>query len=295
MFTLALLLGCGNNNASTEEVNNTGTDTEEAVNTSSTQASDDIISDILQAIPSPLEISFLIKEVGTKYNSTNLNATDLVNNYNTSYQQALNLGTYATDLGYANLYGKNQDVLNFLNCVKNLADKLNIGQFFDYETIRQLASNSGNVDALLQLTQQNFEKINYHLREKKQENLSILILTGGWVEAIYLTSLVHQETKNKQLKEKIGEQKLVLEQILMVLEIYKTKPNFSTLIGDLKELKKVYDGVVLKTTVGQTKTVEKNGELIVETETKTEVNISDADVEKITSLIKSIRNKIVKS
>ncbi|TAH18599.1 MAG: hypothetical protein EAZ08_11025 [Cytophagales bacterium] len=291
MFILALLLGCGNNNASTEEVSEVVTE-ETAATTA--QVSDDIISDILQAIPSPLEISFLIKEVGTKYNSTNLNSIDLVSNYNTSYQQALNLGTYATDLGYANLYGKNQDVLSFLNCVKKLADNLNIGQFFDYETIRQLASNSGNVDALLQLTQQNFEKINYHLREKKQENLSILILTGGWVEAIYLTSLVHQETKNKQLKEKIGEQKVVLEQILMVLEIYKTKPNFSTLINDLKELQKVYNGVEMKTIVGKTRTVEKNGELIVETETQTVVNISDDDVQKITSLVKSIRNKIVK-
>lgn len=80
----------------------------------------------------------------------------------------------------------------------------------------------------------------------------------------------------------------------MVLEIYKTKPNFSTLIGDLKELQKVYSAVEMKTTIGKTRTVEKNGELIVETETQTVVNISDADVEKITSLVKSIRNKIVK-
>ncbi|GAB4186692.1 MAG: hypothetical protein OHK0057_14760 [Thermoflexibacter sp.] len=291
MFVLALLLGCGNNNASTEEVNDKVT-TEETPPTS--QVSEDIISEILDAIPSPLEISFLIKEVGTKYNSANLNNPDFVSNYNTSYQQALNLGAYATDLGYANLYGRNQDVLSFLNCVKKLADNLSIGQFFDYETIKQLASNSGNIDALLQLTQQNFEKINYHLREKKQEYLSILILTGGWVEAIYLTSLVHQDTKNVKLKEKIGEQKIVLEQILVVLEIYKTKANFSTLINDLKELQKIYSGVEMKTVMGKTKTIERNGELVVETDTQTIVNISDTDVEKITSLVKSIRNKIVK-
>jgi hypothetical protein len=292
MFVLALLLGCGNNNASTEEVNDKVT-AEEPPPTSP-QVSEDIISEILDAIPSPLEISFLIKEVGTKYNSANLNSPDLVTNYNTSYQQAVNLGVYATDLGYANLYSKNQDVLSFLNCVKKLADNLNIGQFFDYETIRQLASSSGNIDALLQLTQQNFEKINYHLREKKQEHLSILILTGGWIEAVYLTSLVHQETKNKQLKEKIGEQKIVLEQILVVLEIYKTKPNFATLINDLKELQKIYSGVEMKTVMGKAKTIERNGELVVENDTQTIVNISDSDVEKITSLVKSIRNKIVK-
>jgi biotin-(acetyl-CoA carboxylase) ligase len=96
------------------------------------------------------------------------------------------------------------------------------------------------------------------------------------------------------LKEKIGEQKIVLEQILVVLEIYKTKANFSTLINDLKELQKIYSGVEMKTVMGKTKTIERNGELVVETDTQTIVNISDTDVEKITSLVKSIRNKIVK-
>ena len=285
------MFGCGNNVASTEPATDSTSD--EAASGTQT-ASDDIISEILQAIPSPLEISFLIKEIGTKYNSANLNNPNTVTSYNTTYHQALNLGTYATDLGFANLYGKNNDVLTFLSCVKKLADNLNIGQFFDYETIRQLASNSGNVDALLSLTQQNFERINTHLRDKKQENLSILILTGGWVEALYLTTLVHQESKNQKLKEKIGEQKIILDQILMVLEIYKSKPNFANLVNDLKELQKVYQGVEIKNIPGPTRSVEKNGEIIVETETQTIINISDRDVEQITSLVKSIRNKMVK-
>lgn len=258
------------------------------------QLSGEIISDILQSIPAPLEISLLIKEIGSEYNVSNLSSPSYVSNYNTSFKQSLNLGVYGTDLGFANLYNKNQDVLDFLNSVKKLADDLNIGQFFDYNTIKRLAQTSNNIDSLLQLTQQNFEQINLHLQEQKRENLSILILTGGWVEALYLSTLVYEKSKNPKLKEKIGEQKVALEQILLVLDIYKTKPNFSPLIEDLKELAKIYARVKIVVSPGQSVMVEKDGELVIEQGSQTTVEIDDKDLESITSLLKSIRNKIVK-
>lgn len=258
------------------------------------QLSGEIISDILQSIPAPLEISLLIKEIGSEYNVSNLSSPSYVSNYNTSFKQSLNLGVYGTDLGFANLYNKNQDVLDFLNSVKKLADDLNIGQFFDYNTIKRLAQTNNNIDSLLQLTQQNFEQINLHLQEQKRENLSILILTGGWVEALYLSTLVYEKSKNPKLKEKIGEQKVALEQILLVLDIYKTKPNFSPLIEDLKELAKIYARVKIVVSPGQSVMVEKDGELVIEQGSQTTVEIDDKDLESITSLLKSIRNKIVK-
>lgn len=256
--------------------------------------SGEIIIDILQSIPSPLEISLLIKEIGTEYNRADLSDHTFVTNYNTSFKQALNLGVYGTDLGYANLYGKNQDVIDYLNSVKKLADNLNIGQFFDYNTIKQLAQNSNNLDSLLQMTQQNFERINVHLQDQRRENLSILILTGGWVEALYLSTLVYDKTQNDQLREKIGEQKVALEQILLVLDIYKTKPNFSGLIKDLKELAKIYARVKITVIKGDPIMVERNGELIIEQGSKSQVEIEDKDLENISSLLRSIRNKIIK-
>jgi hypothetical protein len=259
------------------------------------QISDDLVANIMQSIPSPIETSFLIKGIGAPYNVSNLNDHNLVSNYNTNYSQALNLGVYSTDLGFANLYDKNQDVLNYLNAVKKLADNLGIGQYFDYKTIKELASSSGNVEQLLQLTQQNLEKIHNHLNEQKRESLTILILTGGWVEALYLTTLVHQKANNKELRDRIGEQKIALEQILTILDVYKTKPNFDILIADLKELNKIYSKVQIKTTVGKPTQKVVNGEIITEDNTVSTIIIQDADVQAITSMVKSIRNKIIKS
>lgn len=294
-FSLVLMLACGANNPES----NTQQAVDNAPNAASEatlpQISDDLVSNIMQSIPSPIETSFLIKGIGAPYNVSNLNDHNLVTNYNTNYSQALNLGVYSTDLGFANLYDKNQDVLNYLNAVKKLADNLGIGQYFDYKTIKELASSSGNVEQLLQLTQQNLEKIHNHLNEQKRESLTILILTGGWVEALYLTTLVHQKANNKELKDRIGEQKIALEQILTILDVYKTKPNFATLIADLKELNKIYSKVQIKTTVGKPTQKVVNGEIITEDNTVSTIIIQDADVQAITSMVKSIRNKIIKS
>ncbi len=291
VFALAFLFRCGDAQPERKPEEGGANGGEQSV---VTPISGEIIIDILQSIPSPLEISLLIKEIGTEYNRGDLSDHTFVTNYNTSFKQALNLGVYSTDLGYANLYGKNQDVIDYLNSVKKLADNLNIGQFFDYNTIKQLAQSSNNLDSLLQMTQQNFEKINVHLQEQRRENLSILILTGGWVEALYLSTLVYDKTQDKQLREKIGEQKVALEQILLVLDIYKTKPNFSSLIKDLKELSKIYARVKITITKGEPIMIEENGELIIKQGSKSEVEIDEKDLESIASLLKSIRNKIIK-
>lgn len=294
-FSLVLMLACGANTpeSNTQQVVNNPPDA--ASEATLPQISDDLVANIMQSIPSPIETSFLIKGIGAPYNVSNLNDHNLVTNYNTNYSQALNLGVYSTDLGFANLYDKNQDVLNYLNAIKKLADNLGIGQYFDYKTIKELASSSGNVEQLLQLTQQNLEKIHNHLNEQKRESLTILILTGGWVEALYLTTLVNQKANNKELRDRIGEQKIALEQILTILDVYKTKPNFATLIADLKELNKIYSKVQIKTTVGKPIQKVVNGEIITEDNTVSTVIIQDADVQAITSMVKSIRNKIIKS
>src|SRR4051812_20350593 len=57
---------------------------------------EEVIGSVLQSIPSPLEISVLLKESGTKYDVGFLNSPDNLSKYNSSYQKALNLGVYGT-------------------------------------------------------------------------------------------------------------------------------------------------------------------------------------------------------
>mgnify|MGYP001115689752 CR=1 FL=1 len=294
-FATFTVWACSSNSAPSNEADTQLAKVEGSLDeAASIKVDDDIINDILQSIPSPLEISLLIKEVGSYYNKADLNDHGKVSTYSTNFDKALNLGIYGTDLGYANIYNKNQDALNYLNSVQNLAEGLTIGQFFDYATLKSLAESADqNLDALLRTTTANFEKINYHLRQQKREHLSILLLTGGWLEAVYLTTLVHQRTNNEVLREKIGEQKIVLDRILLVLDVYKTRNGFAELIADLKKLQSIYNQIEIETVYEEPTMVEKDGVLVVVDNTKSVVNITDRDIDTITSLTKSIRNKII--
>ena len=282
------LFSCGNDNMveETEEKKESGTQELEVV------MSDEMINDMIQSIPSPLEITMLIKK-GSVYNKEYLNSSDKSNQYTTNFKKALNLGVYGTDLGYANIYGQTQDAVSYLSSVQELAEGLSIGQFFKYRELKKLAESENNLDSLILNTTRNFEKINSHLREQKRESLSILLLTGGWVEATYLTTLVYNKTPNEALKDKIGEQKIVLGQILLVLDVYRSKPDFPELIGLLRELQKVYDDIEIDTQYDDPVMVERDGELVFVDKSESKIVMTDEHVAQITELIHEIREKIV--
>ena len=253
-----------------------------------------VISSILQQIPSPLEISVLLKESGTKYNSSILNTTENLPKYNNNYKKALNLGIYGTDLGYTNIYEQNQDGLKYLESIKSLADGLNIGQFFDIETIGRLATNSKNLDSLLLITTQNFNSINSYLQAQSRANLSVLLLTGGWIEAMQITCQVATKNpQNKELQEKVGEQKIILENIMLLLSFYKdTDENMASLLKDLEELKSAYDKINIVYTYKESTMEVINGVAEIKDNSTTTIQITEQDVITIKTITDSIRTKI---
>jgi len=255
---------------------------------------EEVINSILQQIPSPLEISVLLKESGTRYNVGILNNADNLSKYNSNYKKALNLGVYGTDLGYTNIYEKNEDGIKYLSSIKSLADGLNIGQFFDIETIGRLATNSKHLDSLLLITTQNFNSINHYLQTQSRANLSVLLLTGGWVEAMQITCQVaSKDPKNKELMEKIGEQKIILEQIVLLLGFYKDDANMASLLKEMGDLKTAFDKINILYTYKESSMEIVDGVAVIKDNSTTTINITEEDVKNITSLINSIRSKII--
>lgn len=255
---------------------------------------EEVISSILQQIPSPLEISVLLKESGTKYNVNILNTPDNLPKYNSNFKKALNLGIYGTDLGYTNIYEQNQDGIKYLTSIKTLADGLNIGQFFDVETIGRLATNSKNLDSLLLITTQNFNSINHYLQTQSRANLSVLLLTGGWVEAMQITCQVAaKDPNNKELMEKIGEQKITMEQIVLLLSFYKDDENMASLLKDMEELKGAFDKINIVYTYKESTMEIIDGVAVIKDNSTTTIDITPADVEAIKGITNSIRNKII--
>jgi hypothetical protein len=256
--------------------------------------SKEVMADIIQQIPSPLEISFLLKSSGVKYDFEMLNNPNNTSKYNSSFEKALNLGIYGTDLGYANIYEQNQDALFYLNAIKGLADDLSIGQFFDFGTIRRLAVNSRNLDSLLLITTQNFNDINTFLQENQRSNLSVLILTGGWLEALHITCQVAvKDPDNEQLIEKIGEQKIILDNIKLLLGFYVSDPFIADLHKQILELEKAFSEIEIIYKYAEPTFQEVNGMLVIKDNSTTTINITPQNVEDIRKGVSSIRSKVI--
>jgi hypothetical protein len=267
----------------------------DSTKTTGPSISEEVIDGILDQIPSPLEISVLLKESGKRYNASILNPADNISKYNSNYKKALNLGIYGTDLGYTNIYEQNQDGIKYISAIKNLADGLNIGQFFDIATIGKLATNSKNLDSLLLITTQNFNSINHYLQEQSRANLSALLLTGGWLEAMHITcNVASSDPNNKELLEKIGEQKVILENIMLLLSFYKeADQNMASLLADMDELKKAFDKVNITYTYKESTFEIVDGVMVIKDNSTTTIDIKPEDIAAISTITNSIRNKII--
>jgi len=263
--------------------------------TSSVEISDENILSILNGMPSPMEISFIIHETGIEYNKQLLNSEKNVSSYNSINSKALNLGIYGTDLGYTDIYTQNQDGLLYLLVVKELADDLGIGQYFDFELIRKLTENSGNLDSLLLVTNENFNRINRHFQEQNRSSLSALLLLGGWIESLHLTCQVTlQNMDNLELIERIGEQKIILENMIILLELYGQQDAYiKELSQNILDLRDAYKDVKIVYTYKESTSKIVDGVLIIQDNSSSEVIITPEQVVNIAEQTEQIRKKMI--
>jgi len=257
------------------------------------EISEQAIDEIVQNISSPVEIAALIKAVGVPYSKDYLATTDYVDNYNTSFKQALGLGIFGADLGYQNMYNKTGGVIDYISAIKTLADGIKVGQFFDFSTLKRLATNNQNLDSLMYISVQNFNQMDRYLRENNRSNLSSLIVAGVWIESMYLLSEVIKESPNAELSEKIGEQKLILGNLMLLLNNYDQDPRFKTLIDDLTDIQNIYREVTITVEKGEPEAIEEDGMLVIKQNDKQTIDISQETLFKIIDKTVEVRNNII--
>lgn len=250
-------------------------------------------NNIIRSIPQPVEMAALIKKTGAKYNNQILNDPDKVSDYNTNFRRSFNLGVYGADLGYINLYNQKQDALNYLKTVTLLAEQLKLGDFFNSAKLKELARKSGNLDSMVSITTRNFEKINIRLQQQNRSELSMYMLVGGWLEALYIATNIARENNNKELMNRIGEQKVVLSQLLSLLSFYENNKNAITLHDDLIKLKKVFDKIDIHTTYRKPTAEAKNDVMNVEDRSETKISINKEHIDAILNVVQSIRKEII--
>ncbi len=258
------------------------------------QLTDETIGEIITSVPNPVEMTVLLQRSNVVYTQDLLNPTANINNYNTNFKRSLNLGVYGTDLVYMNIYDRTVATLSYLRNVKNLAEDLRIGQFFDYETLNRLSESSRNVDSVLYITNRGFDGMSNYLINQGRSSIAVLIATGTWIESLYIATNVQIHPPNKELiHQRIGEQKVVLDNLLLLMSNFRNDEQFEELFNDLLDLKKEFDKVSIQYIYEERTTKVVDDKVVVVDNSRSEVNIDDEIVEGIAQQVEYIRNKIV--
>lgn len=198
----------------------------------------------LFSIPSPYEVSILMKNLNIEFNPDILNPIGNSPNYTNSFTKALNIGVYGADLAYLNMNDQIPEATKYFATVKIIAEELQLSAAFDVETIKRVEANLGNEDSLLYILSKVYRNTDKYLKENNRQDLGVLVLTGGWIESLSFLAKVAMETNNDQIKERLGEQKYPLDNLIKILTpFYNKSDQYGALIESLIDLAYVFDGI----------------------------------------------------
>ncbi len=249
------------------------------------------IADITKNITSPVEIANLLQLLEVPFSPEYLASSIDANKQNTAFDRALTLGILGADLGYLNMYEKTGTSIDILSSIRKLAEGLRVGQFFDFETIKRLSLNKSNLDSLLFLSIDSYTQIDTYLRNDNRGQLSSLMIIGVWIEGQYLATQVVKRYPDQMLRDRIGEQKIILNDLILLASPYCNKDSeYSDLCRDLQKIKEMYRNIRITYTLGEPISVEKDGGLIIEQTETSVVEMTDEQLTGVIDVTKEIRD-----
>jgi len=196
------------------------------------------------ALPTPIELSMLIKKSGIAWQPALLHDPAEAVKYLTHRKMALNFGVYLTNLTYAGLYEQSQTALRYKRAIEQLTEGLGLQSVIDANTMLLLEENINDKNAVLRIISDMYASCTASLDESDRYSLTLAILTGGWVEAMYIaTGMINEilPSNEGKMKQLVVDQKLTFDMMWQVMSDMKNIPDVAALMSDLLQLAKLYD------------------------------------------------------
>jgi hypothetical protein len=249
---------------------------------------------IFYTLPSPLESAMLIKSAGALFDDNLLNPIENTKNYNTNKSMALNLGIYTCDLSFASLYDQTQLIINYMNAAKKMADGLGILDAIDQEDIDKLEENIHNTDVIMDIVSQTYLNSNSYLEDNGQPAVAAMVLTGGWLEGLYIsTQLIDMKDFNgNKLVGRIIDQKLSVDILIDLLESSKGHPAIDELITQVNKVKVVFDKITLTTSPVRPEYDQATNVTVLKSEVK--ADLTPEVFQELSATVAQIRSNLIK-
>jgi hypothetical protein len=193
-------------------------------------------------LPTSFDVTRLLVEAGASYILNLCNPVDNVNRYISLKSKALNLGVYGADLSYAATYNQAQETMQYLDVSRELLTDLEIEAGFNEDMVLRIERNIEEVDSLINIISDSFFKTYEYLESNEQDDMSILVMAGSWIEALYITTQINLISKdNSEIINIIADQKASLEKLLEVMVPISVIDTGADIYEGLLRLQEIYE------------------------------------------------------
>lgn len=196
---------------------------------------------VFNSLPDRQVVIKLIEENRLEYNPDFLNDPNNVGKYSTELDKAINLGIYGSDLSISSSFDQTQESMIFLKCVNILAGHLGVNSAFDQRMFERIETNKTNKDSVLEIVTDAFRKVDEMLKYNNRPATSAIILSGCWIEGLYVSCQMGESMNNESIIKTIIAQKESLKNLVVMVEAVTLEENSKFLLTDLRDLYKSFE------------------------------------------------------
>jgi len=243
------------------------------------------------AMPSPLELTTLIQSAGGEFRSDLLHDPNKAIDYQSLQQRSLVLGVYGTDLSYASVFNRQQDAVKYLAASKRVGEDIGIHDAFSADILERANKNLDNRDSMLHLLTEVYWQTNGQLKEENRDQISLLVMAGGWAEGLYLGSqLIDMEHPDPEIATRLMEQKFTAMQLQEMFSEFSDNALVSSAYPIFSSTFDFFAGLGIEQ--GETE-VSTNSEGVVTIGGKQNIEYTPSDLKQLQQIASVMRAKIV--
>jgi hypothetical protein len=246
---------------------------------------------IFYDIYSPVEAYKVFQAIGAVFDLSIPNPLTNIDRYTTIQEKVVNLGVYGADLSYCRMFGQTQETINYLSLIYRISEDLGIPSELYTQNKRKLERSISNPDSLFNIASRIYVAADKYFKQTDEEGYAALILTGGWVEAMYIATSFHSPDRpDPVLANQLALQKYSLNRLIAHLGNLEKDPVAMDYLTTLRQLKRVYDRFEIFFEMNDLRIDTLRKEIHT---SGTSTSIRHEDVNEIKEIIDSIRSRIV--
>ncbi len=215
----------------------------EAVQIEETEVKSEV-REFVYPLPTSYEIVEMLNKIEAPYIFDLSNSPANADKYFTEKKKALNLGVYGGDLSYASTYNQKQETIDFIDASRKLLEGLDLQGAVSEDLPDQIEANENDKEALVELITNSFYDTYDFLNQNNRAPVSALVMSGAWVEGLYIATHISDATLNsKEMVAIVLKQKDPLVKLMEILSQYKSDAGIVETIENLSTIASIYASI----------------------------------------------------